>query len=92
MSRSSVADPEIGTALQLWHADDLVELRSDDDGSRMTIVKAGEVIVQEPTITALDSDACAAYHEALASYPFEQVMDACKKRFPATACETCLSR
>ena len=85
-----VADPEIGTALQIWHANDLIELRSDDDGSRLTAVKDGAVVFQQPSVTELDADACAAYREALANYSYDEVMTACKKRFPAEACANCL--
>ena len=48
-----VAGADSGSALHLWHGGDLVELRSDADGSRLTAAKAGQVVSQEPAVAAM---------------------------------------
>lgn len=86
-----VAGPESGSALQLWHGDDLIELRSDDDGSRLTAVQAGQVAFQAPPIGAPGNEACAAYREAQGRLSAAEVMNACRKRYTEAACRVCLS-
>jgi hypothetical protein len=85
-----VAGPDTGSALQLWHGRDLIELRSDDNGSRLTAVKAGEVVSQEPPVSKISADTCEAYRSARARVSAEQVMRDCRRRFNDTACRACL--
>jgi hypothetical protein len=84
------ADPVAGAALRLWHADDAVELRADPDGSRVSAVRAGAVVLQQPAAT-LRAEACAAYREALGAMPRGEVEAACAERFDAGACDRCLA-
>jgi hypothetical protein len=85
-----VAGPDTGSALQLWHGRDLVELRSDENGSRVTAAKAGEVVSQEPAVDKISADTCAAYKGARERVSREQVMRDCRRRFNDAACRACL--
>jgi hypothetical protein len=86
-----VAGPDTGSALQLWHGRDSIEFRSDEDGSRLTAVKAGEVVSQEPAVTKITSDTCEAYRSARSRVSAEQVMRDCRRRFNEAACRPCLN-
>lgn len=87
-----VAGVEGGSALKLWDGEDLIELRSDDEGSRLTAVKDGQIVVQEPAVDKLSDEACAAYQEALSSYTLEEVIQACRQRYSEAACRACLEK
>lgn len=84
------ADPVAGAALQLWHGDDRIELRSDPDGTRLTTVREGKVVLQQPA-AMLRAEACSAYRDALANMPRPEVEAACASRFASEACAGCLS-
>lgn len=83
------ADPVAGAALQLWHGEDRIELRADPDGSRITAVRDGGVVLQQPEAT-LRPEACDAYRSALRELAREEVEAACAARFEAGACARCL--
>lgn len=85
-----VAGPDSGAALQLWHGGELVELRSDADGSRLTAARGGQVVSQEPPVAAMSAGTCEAYRGARARVSGEQIMRDCRRRFTETACKTCL--
>lgn len=78
------------SSLQLWSGNDLIELRSDGEGSRLTAVKAGQVISQEPLIKRMSTDMCEAYQEERSRVSSEQVMRDCRRRFTEEACKSCL--
>jgi hypothetical protein len=59
-----VAGPDSGSALQMWNGTDLVELRSDENGSRVTAVKDRQVVMQEPAVTKMSAETCEAYRSA----------------------------
>lgn len=85
-----VAGPDSGSALQLWHGADSVELRSDQDGSRLTGIRAGQLAVQEPAVDKMMPGTCEAYKGARARVSSEQVMRDCRRRFNNAACRACL--
>lgn len=85
-----VAGPDSGSALQLWHGRDLIELRSDEDGSRITAVKSGQVVSQQPPIDKMSADTCEVYKGARSRVSREQVMRDCRRRFNDVACRACL--
>lgn len=85
-----VAGPDGGSAIQLWHGRDIIELRSDENGSRITGVKGGAVAMQQPAIHALTPASCQAYQEARARVAAEQVMRDCRRRFDEAPCSACL--
>ena len=85
-----VADPEEGSALQLWHGKTLVELRSDGDGSRMSAAADRQVLVQQPAVQRMSEGTCAAYKEAKSRVSVQQVERDCRRRFEEPACQACL--
>lgn len=85
-----VAGPEDASALMLRHAGDMIELRSDPDGSRLTAIKAGTVVLQEPPVAALTPATCDAYKQSAAKSSAAQAMGHCKRRFNEKACGACL--
>jgi hypothetical protein len=87
-----VAGRDPGSALMLWRGRDLIELRADPDGARFTAVKNGEVVFQDPEISALTGESCSAYKEARARVTEEQVRRDCRRRFTEGACGACLAQ
>jgi hypothetical protein len=85
-----VADPDEGSALQLWHGKTLVELRSDGDGSRLSAAADRQVLVQQPAVSRMSEGTCAAYKEARSRVSVEQVARDCRRRFEEPACKACL--
>lgn len=85
-----VAGPDSGTALQLWQGRDLIELRSDEDGSRITAAQEGQVVMQEPAISRMSAGTCEAYRGARSRVSREQVVRDCRRRFSDAACKACL--
>lgn len=86
-----VAGPDSGSALQLWQGKDVIELRSDDNGSRLTAVKDGQVVSQEPPVSKITPGTCEAYRSARSRVSPDQVMRDCRRRFNDAACRACLS-
>lgn len=90
---SFIAAPnDNASMLQLWSGKDLIELRSDDEGSRLTAVKAGQVVSQQPLIKRMSEGMCKAYQDARSRVSNEQVMSDCRRRFTEAACGSCLSK
>jgi hypothetical protein len=87
-----VAGPDSASALQLWQGKDLIELRSDDDGSRLTAVKDGQVVLQDPPVSKISAGTCEEYRSARSRVSAEQVMRDCRRRFSAAACRACLGK
>jgi hypothetical protein len=86
-----VAGRDPGSALMLWRGRDMIELRSDPDGSRFSAVKNGEVVWQDPEITAITGETCSAYKEARSRVSEDQVRRDCRRRFKDGACRACLA-
>jgi hypothetical protein len=86
-----VAGRESAAALMLWRGRDLIEVRSDQDGSRFTAVKNGEVVYQNPEVATLTPGSCSAYKEARSRVSEDQVLRDCRRRFNDPACRACLT-
>lgn len=87
-----VADTSGATALRIWDRDGAVDLRSDSDGARVTVVRDGIVAFQQPGFAdPVSTPACRAYREYLEQLPREQIVAACQERMPAEACQLCLA-
>ena len=91
------ADPDDGAVARLWHGDgaDWIEMRSDRLGTRLTIARSNEIVVQEPPVTKEEAAAyCAAFKEELrqqrVELPLETVLRACKQRMSDAVCRECL--
>jgi hypothetical protein len=87
-----VAGPDEGSAMQLWSDRDVIEFRSDSDGSRMTAVKDGQVVTQQPAIEKISAATCEIYRGARARVSAEQVMKDCRRRFAEAPCSVCLAK
>ncbi len=90
-----VAGPDGGTSLQMWHGTDAIDIRSDEDGSRITRTQAGQVTFQQPAVAAFSKATCSEYRNGLRSevpggLPAEQIRKICLRRFTQEACRTCL--
>jgi hypothetical protein len=76
----------------MWHGKDAVELRSDEDGSRITAIQDGRIASQQPNTIKLSSSTCDAYRGARERVSAEQVMRDCQRRFAEDACRACLDQ
>jgi hypothetical protein len=81
-------------ALQLWQEDEMLDLRADTNGARLTRTKAGAVTNQYPE-TFIKSASCEYYRggikdEVPAGLSRAEVKKICERRFAASSCEPCL--
>jgi hypothetical protein len=81
-----------GSALSMWHGKDAVEIRSDEDGSRITAVQDGRIASQQPSNIKMASGTCDDYRGARARVSADQVMRDCQRRFSESACRACLEQ
>lgn len=84
-----VAGPDNAAALRLWQGRDALDLRTDSAGTRMTIVRDGQVLDQTPA-TPMPAEACQAYRDAVGRIGRERTVSECQGRFVTEACTTCL--
>lgn len=87
-----VSGPDEGSALQLWHQNDLIEFRSDSDGTRMTTVKNGQIVSQQPGIDKMSPSSCSEYRDAAARVSAEVLNRECRRRFLGKTCDACLTQ
>lgn len=88
---SFIAAPDDeASMLQLRSGKNLIELRSDSEGSRISAVKEGQLIFQQPLIKTMSAEMCEAYRSARSRVSSEQVTRDCRQRFSETTCQTCL--
>lgn len=80
-------DEDQTSALALWRPGSSVELRSDSNGSRLSITDHSGVTYQQPVITALSAESCAMYKEIERQSPGNH---SCQARFTGAACKACL--
>jgi hypothetical protein len=88
------ADATEGAALKLWNGDDWAELRSDTEGSRLTVGKAGAIVQQLPAMTATErAGMCRDMRTEIDAIrrplPRADVIRACSARMPLAACRLC---
>lgn len=86
-----VSGPDEGSALQLWHENNLIEFRSDSDGTRLTSATNGKVVLQQPSIDRMSADTCEAYRDARSRTSKDQSFRDCRRRFREAVCNRCLS-
>jgi hypothetical protein len=89
MVASLIAGPgEEGTAvLNLASTHNAMELRSDSNGSRMSVSKDRVVQQQMPAIDVLSADTCTEWRELDRKHPNENV---CRTRYLESTCQRCL--
>lgn len=81
-----------GSALNMRYGQDSIELRSDEDGSRITAVQDGHIVMQQPSTIKMSSGACEDYRKARAKSSAERAMSICQQRFTESACRACLDQ
>lgn len=79
-----------GSALMMWHGKDSIDLRSDEDGSRITAVQNGSIVSQQPGTIKISTEGCNEYRGIQAKTSLEQAMSSCQRRFTENACRACL--
>jgi len=88
-----LAGPNAGSVMRLhWH-DDAVELRTDEDGPSLHILKNKHVVYHEPPIEHPEqTELCKALRGMRTKLPAAQLMDACTARSTEAACNVCLAK
>ncbi|KQW93860.1 hypothetical protein ASC94_14950 [Massilia sp. Root418] len=81
-------DPTQDSALTLITKNGGIELRSDSNGSRLSVTDKSGLTYQQPAITRLQPDSCTYYKGLELKYPGKRL---CQARFPEAACNACLS-
>lgn len=88
-----VADTSGATALRIWYEDDAVELRADQDGARVTAVRDGRVVLQQPPITDPESSStCAALRDLRSQVDTDRLLQVCRQRMMEEFCQACLEQ
>jgi hypothetical protein len=81
------------TTLRLFRGNDVAELRVDQEGAQVNVIRKGEVVVQLPEITdPAATSTCSDLRELRTQHRAEVIMNACTLRMPAAACRKCLER
>lgn len=90
MVASLIAGPdESGTGvLNLRSKQYSMELRSDEDGARMSVKEGPVVKLQVPALDALSQETCREWREFEKKYPNENL---CRSRYTEAACKRCMS-
>lgn len=81
-----------GSALTMRYGQDSIELRSDEDGSRITAVQDGRLVMQQPGTIKISSSGCNDYRSIQAKASLERAMTVCQQRFTESACRACLKQ
>lgn len=84
-----VAGPDNAAALRLWQGRDAIDLRTDEAGTRMTLVQDGRVQHQTPA-TPITAEICEAYKEAVPRIGQDATLRECNGRFTTDNCTRCL--
>jgi len=84
-----VAGPDNAAALRLWQGRDAIDLRTDEAGTRMTLVQDGRVQHQTPA-TPITPEICEAYKEAVPRIGQAATLRECNGRFTTDNCTRCL--
>ena len=84
-----VAGPDNAAALRLWQGRDAIDLRTDEAGTRMTLVQDGRVQHQTPA-TPITAEICEAYREAVPRIGQDATLRECNGRFTTDNCTRCL--
>ena len=79
-----------GSALNMRYGKDSVDLRSDEDGSRITAVQDGRIVMQQPNTIKMSSSTCDDYRGIRTKRSLERAMSSCQLRFSESACRGCL--
>ena len=81
-------DEEQASALRLWTKGSSIEMRSDVNGSRLSIADKNGVSYQQPAVN-LSLETCVDYKKLEQQYPGKRI---CQSRFTDSACSACLAQ
>jgi hypothetical protein len=81
-----------GSALTMKYGNDAIELRSDEDGSRITAVQDGRIVSQQPSTIKISGGGCDEYRAIRTKTSLERAMSICQQRFTEAACRACLDQ
>lgn len=81
-----------GSALNMRYGNDSIELRSDEDGSRITAVQNGGIAMQQPGTIKISTSSCEDYRGIRAKRSLERAISICQQRFSESACRACLEQ
>jgi hypothetical protein len=79
-------DQDLSSALKLTNQGSAIELRSDVNGSRLSVFDKTGVVSQQPAV-ALSAPTCSTFKELERKYPGERT---CQSKFTDAACKVCL--
>lgn len=83
-----VAGPEgEASALRLWNSDNGIELRSDTNGSRLSVSDQNGVKMQLPEIKPLKESTCKYFADLEKKYPGKNI---CRNKYSKEACDPCM--
>ena len=86
-----VSEPDGSTALRLWRGREVVDLRADEDGSRISVSRNGKIAFQQPPIANVEKTAaCKAFREGRGKVTEAQLLGYCNERLTEEACRACL--
>lgn len=72
---------EGGTGLRMTYGGDAVDLRADDDGAHVHVMRAKQVAFHAPAeVNAARMPFCGELREAIGKASLEQILDACRER------------
>ena len=87
-----VSEPDGSTVLRLWRGHEVIDLRADEDGSRLSALRGGKVVFQQPPIANIESTAmCKAFRDARGKVTDAQLLGYCTDRMTEEACRACLA-
>ena len=81
-----------GSALTMRYGEDSIELRSDEDGSRLTAMQGGRIVSQQPGTIRISSGGCDEYRAIRTKTSVEHAMSICQQRFTESTCRACLEQ
>jgi hypothetical protein len=84
------AGPDSGSALVMWSGQNNIDMRSDEDGARITLTKDGQLIQQQPEIDRISDAGCKDYKDIIIRSGKDRASKACRSRFGEKACRACL--
>ena len=85
------ADSSGATTLRLWNQQNSIELRTNTDGARMSVLRDNQVILQQPELVdAPSSTACTDFRELRSQHGDSAVYRACRSVMLDDACTRCL--
>ncbi|MGZ3360173.1 MAG: hypothetical protein ACXU84_12645 [Xanthobacteraceae bacterium] len=81
-------DEDQASALRLWTKGSSIEMRSDENGSRLSIADINGVTYQQPAL-GLSMETCVEYKKLEQQYPGKRI---CQSRFTESACSACFAQ